>query len=216
MTKEFQFTKKQQAAYDKCTKMQRNVVINMVNTKMSQRAAYYEAGGKAKTHKSADVNVSKMLALAKVKDFYDLLIEQQAGSAIMTREEILIRLSGIGRTSITDIIDFQNIELSRQEEKSTGKRQSIWHIRDVDSISPEHAASISEVTAGKEGLKIKMRCPIAAMKNISDMEGYALPTKHALTDPDGKAIEVIVTDEDRAIKLAFLLTKGIKSFQLLQ
>ena len=38
-------------------------------------------------------------------------------------------------------------------------------------------ASIAEVTAGKDGIKIKQHSPLTAMKQLADIEGYNKPQK---------------------------------------
>jgi len=206
--KTFKFSPEQKKLYDACTKLERLTVINHIQGNMSQRAAYYEAGGKSKTHKSADANVSRMLGTERVKAFSDSLVEEMAGTSIMTRQEAREILSDIGRTRITDIIDFQNIETGKDEE-GKGLRQSIWNIKDGKDIKPEHARCISEVSAGKDGLKIKTHSAPAAIKQLAIMEGWESAQKHEHSGPDGKPIETKSTsDEDLARKIAFLLTKG--------
>ena len=93
MLNTFNFTETQQAAYDQCTDLQRKTVINLVKGNMSQRSAYYKAGGRAKTDKSADVAVSTMLGNVKAKAFYNSLIEAAVTEAVMNRNRILERLT---------------------------------------------------------------------------------------------------------------------------
>lgn len=79
-------TPEQQALSDKLTNLQRGVVLGVVAGK-SQRQAYYDAGGKAKTAASADAVVSEMLSDPKVDAFYKSLIAEAAAKAIWTRED---------------------------------------------------------------------------------------------------------------------------------
>jgi phage terminase small subunit len=81
-------TPEQQALSDKLTKLQRGVVLGVVAGK-SQRQAYYDAGGKAKTDASADAVVSEMLSDPKVKAFYDSLMNQAVEKAGITAEYVL-------------------------------------------------------------------------------------------------------------------------------
>jgi phage terminase small subunit len=105
--KEFKFTDKQKELYNACTKLERLTVINHIQGSMSQRAAYYEAGGRSKSHKSADANVSRMLGTDRVKAFSDSLVEKMAGNSIMVRDEALEILSDIGRIDIDDEDEFK-------------------------------------------------------------------------------------------------------------
>ena len=86
--------------------MQKKYVINLVDG-MSQREAYYKAGGKAKTDITADSASSTMFSHVKVKAFYDSLIEHKACSAILTRSEAMEILSGVAKTKINDIEEYK-------------------------------------------------------------------------------------------------------------
>lgn len=87
-------TPEQQALADKLTNLQRGVVLGVVAGK-SQRQAYYDAGGRAKTDLSADATVSELLSNPNVRAFYDSLIANVAEKAIWTREDSLRTLAEI-------------------------------------------------------------------------------------------------------------------------
>jgi len=208
-TKEpFKFTEEQMACSDACTDLQRKMVINMVHGNLSQRKAYYKAGGKAKNDESADASAHKMFQKAKVKAFYDSLMEQVAGNSIMSREEALGILSDIGRTSVKDIANFRKVQIGTDEEDRP-VFQSVWELKDSDTITDAQARVISEVTAGKDGFKFKTHSQPAAIKQLAQMEGWEAAARHEHTGKDGGPIETKSdTDIDLARKIAFLLTKG--------
>lgn len=89
-------TPEQQAMADKLTNLQRGVVLGVVAGK-TQRQAYYDAGGRAKTDLSADATVSELLSNPNVKAFYDSLMDNVAEKAIWTREDSLRELADIAR-----------------------------------------------------------------------------------------------------------------------
>lgn len=91
-----ELTPEQQRLADECTKLQRQTVIHVV-AGMTQREAYYAAGGTAKTDANADSTVSTMLSDVKVKAFYDALIAQKTSNAVMTRTEALENLTEIAK-----------------------------------------------------------------------------------------------------------------------
>ena len=91
-------TPEQQALADKLTNLQRGVVLGVVAGK-SQRQAYYDAGGRAKTDLSADATVSELLSNPNVRAFYDSLIANVAEKAIWTREDSLRTLAEIASGS---------------------------------------------------------------------------------------------------------------------
>ena len=59
-------------------------------------------------------------------------------------------------------------------------------------------AAISELTAGKDGLKIKLHDPKAAIKQLAEMRGWEAPKKTELTGPNGGAIQTVNMTPDEA------------------
>jgi len=165
----------------KLTDLQRKTVINMVKGNLSQRKAYYAAGGKAKNHTSADSTVTKMLRQAQVKAFYNSLIEESAGDAILGRDEALEILTDIARTKVTDLADFSTITIKDADGKD--KKQSIWSFKDSDLINDKAARVISEVSVGKDGLKFKTHSQVDAVKQIRALQGWdkTVEVDHKLT-----------------------------------
>lgn len=189
------------------TNLNRMTVIHVVGG-MSHRAAYRAAGGKAKKDSSADSTVSKMLSSDKVKAFYDSLIESTAVSAIMSREEMMERLTVMGRGSIADVANFSKI-LVGTDKDGDSIHQTVWDLKDSDSITEEQAMLLTEVSTGKDGFKFKIHDQKAAMKQLATMQGYEAPQKHELTGKDGEAIKTEeVGDNALARRVAFLLAKG--------
>jgi len=199
-------TPEQQALADQLTKLQRQTVLNHVTGKMSQREAYYAAGGTAKRDAVADAIVSRMLSDAKVKAFYDSLLAQAVKSSIATREEILERLTLQSRVTITDICDFSYAQVG-EDENGNPVYQTVWKMKDSKDIRPEHAACIKSVTVTKTGPKIELFDTTASAKLLVDMQGWQSATKHELTGANGGAIQMQVESKDVADALKDLLTK---------
>lgn len=174
----------------KLTKLQRQTVLGIVAGK-SQRQAYYDAGGKSRTDNSADATAARMLSVAKVAAFHSALLESASKLAVMTREEALERLTNLARVTVKDVADFRKV-LTGEDESGNPVRQSVWEIKDSDSIGDAQAAAISEVSVGKDGLKVKLHNSAAAIKQLSDMEGWAAPKKHEVTGKDGEPLTVKV------------------------
>ena len=78
------------------TNLQRMTIIGMMKGK-DQRQAYWDAGGKSKSDRTADAVICKMLTKGNVRLFHDALIEASATSSVMTRTEALEKLTGIAR-----------------------------------------------------------------------------------------------------------------------
>lgn len=171
-------TDEQKEMFDQLTPLQQKVATNVISG-MSNIDAYKEAGGKAETKESAEASVSQILSNLKVKVFIDSMKAAAVSSALMTREEMLERLSGLARTNMSDLITW-HVEHSTDDDGNQ-KEQSIWSIKESAMQDPIAMASISEVTAGKDGFKIKQHSPLQAMKMIADMQGYNKPTEMTVT-----------------------------------
>lgn len=177
----FSFSEKQLELSGKITDLERKTVIGMVKGNLSQRKAYYAAGGKAKTDNSADATVSRMLSKVKVDAFYHSLLEETAGDAILGRNEAMEILTDIARTKVTDIAEFSTITI--EDEDGKPKKQSIWSFKDSDTINDKAARVVSEVSVGKDGLKFKTHSQVDAIKQLRAFEGWdrAVEVDHKLT-----------------------------------
>lgn len=177
-------TPEQEALAAELTHLQRMTVINYVGGAASQIAAYYDAGGKATNDDSARAIVSRMLAEANVKAFYESLVSSATNSAVMSRQEALERLSSFARTDLADLVEFGQYELGEDE---TGRPivQAAWKIKDSVLQDPKKMASISELASSKEGIKIKTHSPLTAIQQLAKMQGWETAQKVDHTSSDG-------------------------------
>lgn len=188
------------------THLNRMTVIHVIGG-MSHRNAYKAAGGKAKSNKSIDATVSRMLGSAKSRAFYDSLIESTAVSAIMSREEMMERLTVMGRGNISDVANFSKINLVGKDGEVV--HQTVWDLKNSDTITKEQAMLLTEVTAGKDGFKFKIHDQKAAMKQLATLQGYEAPQKLEHTGKDGESIKTEDVDGNAMLRrVAFLLAKG--------
>lgn len=190
---------------EKLTRLQRRFVLFLVGSDMSQRQAYLAAGGQAKAEKTQDVNASRMLADAKVKAFYDSLLNQAQTDAVMTKAEALERLSKQARIKITDILTFDYIEVTDAE----GEReiQTVWHMKPAKDIDPDVAACIKSVTFGKSGPKIELYDSNATIKLMADLLGWNAPKMLDHKSTDGSMSPDGLTQEQRKNRIAELQRK---------
>ena len=163
-------TPEQKTLFDQLTELQQRTAINVL-AGMTQRAGYYAAGGTAENDKAADAIASRMLTDAKVKAFMDAMKEAAVSEAVMSRTEALEKLSALARTDLKDLVEFGEYELGDDGEGNP-VIQSSWRIRDSALQDPAKMAAISELTASKEGIKIKTHSPLAAIKQLADMQGW--------------------------------------------
>ena len=163
-------TPEQKTLFDQLTELQQRTAINVL-AGMTQRAGYYAAGGTAKNDESADATVSALLSNIKVRAFMDAMKEAAVSEAVMTRTEAMEKLSALARTDLKDLVEFGEYELGDDGEGNP-VIQSSWRIRDSALQDPAKMAAISELTASKEGIKIKTHSPLAAIKQLADMQGW--------------------------------------------
>lgn len=93
-------SKEQLTLYSKLTKLQKALCIGVLSG-LTQRQAYKQAGGKAKTEQAMDATASEILKRLEVKEFMDSMYAPQLAEAIMTRDEAMQILSGITRAPLT-------------------------------------------------------------------------------------------------------------------
>ncbi|WP_299996858.1 terminase small subunit [uncultured Cedecea sp.] len=182
-------TAEQQQLFDVLTPLQKKFVTYLLKGK-NQTDAYKKAGGKAKgdnLRKAAHVIATNCDVEAFIKSVQGEIIDD----AIMTREEALRRLSQMGRTSLTDIAEFRNSQIGEDEEGHP-VYQASWSFKDSAMQSPEAMSAIAELTTGKDGIKLKMHDPKAAIKQLAEMEGWQAPEKHEHTVSDELA-EIIAS-----------------------
>ena len=163
-------TPEQKLLFDALTELQQRTAINVL-AGMSQRQGYYAAGGTSKSDEVADAVASELLSNPKVKAFMDAMKEAAVSEAVMSRTEAMEKLSVLARTDLKDLVDFGEYELGSDADGNPIV-QSSWRIKDSVFQDPDKMAAIAELTAGKEGIKIKTHSPLNAIKQLADMQGW--------------------------------------------
>ncbi|CNE38948.1 terminase small subunit [Yersinia enterocolitica] len=188
-------TEEQKALFDALTQLQKKFVTHILKGK-NQLEAYSKAGGKAKGD-SRRAAASRMYANVNVSSFLKSVQHETVNEAIMTFEEAMERLSVMGRTSIADLATF-GTHVVGEDDDGNPIIQSVWSFKNASELKPEQMAAISELTAGKDGLKIKLHDPKAAIKQLAEMRGWEAPKKTELSGPNGGAIQTVNMTPDEA------------------
>lgn len=196
----------QKILFDKLTQLQQRVATNVL-AGMSQRQAYYAAGGSASNDVSADSTVYELLSNPQVVSFMSSMKEAAVSSAVMSRQEALEKLSNLARTDLKDLVEFGSYELGSDGEGNPIV-QAAWRIKDSVLQDPQKMAAISELTAGKDGIKIKTHSPITAIQQLAKMQGWESANKLELAGKDGGPIQVRNLDELSDDDLAMIATAG--------
>ncbi|HCS4522791.1 TPA: terminase small subunit [Escherichia coli] len=184
-------TAEQQRLFDVLTPLQKRFSLAIIKGK-NQTEAYRKAGGKAKgdnLRKAAHVIATNCDVQAFIKSVQHEIIDE----AIMTREEALKRLSKIGRASIADIAEFSN-SIVGEDEDGNPVYQAVWSFKDSSLQDPDAMSAVSELTSGKDGIKLKMHDPKAAIKQLAELQGWEAPKKTELTGAEGGPIKAETTN----------------------
>lgn len=171
-------TPEQLALFEKLTPLQRRVCTALLVPGANQRKAYYAGGGTAKSDESADSCVSILLSNSKVRAYLDAMQRAAVSSAIMEKEEAMEILSRQARTSLSDLVEWARYPIaSSMETGEVTEWQTGWRIKPSVEQDPEKMALISELTAGKEGIKIKTHSQREALQLLGKFRGWEAPQK---------------------------------------
>ncbi|WP_074423413.1 terminase small subunit [Serratia sp. 14-2641] len=181
-------TKEQKALFDALTALQKKFVTHLIKGK-NQTEAYKAAGGKAKTDDTARAQASRMVTFDNVQAFLQSVQYETVSESIMTRTEALERLSVMGRARVRDLVDFSEHKIGVDADTGEEIIQAAWRFKDSVKQHPELLDAIAEVTAGKEGIKLKLHDSRGAIKQIGEMQGWEAPKKTEVTGANGGPIQ---------------------------
>ena len=146
---------------------------------------------------------SELLANGDIAGRLTELNAAAVSAAVMTRQEALERLSTFARTDLADLVEFGSYEIGEQDGHPV--IQAAWKIRASVLQDPSKLAAIAELSATKDGIKIKTHSPMQAIQQLAKMQGWESASKHELTGPNGGPIQhQDISDEQMKEKLAAL------------
>ena len=161
--------------YRAMTTLQQDIVLLKL-TGMTSNDAYVYGGGTAKSVDSIQACSSEILRNPAVKRFTDEMRDMKYASTIMSRDEMAARLSALSRSTIADVVEIYNgPDLINSETDEIVKGQTFWTLKPLDEMGPAGLAAVSELVAGRDGLKIKTHSQLAATKQLSELLGYNKP-----------------------------------------
>lgn len=144
--------------------------------------AYFETGNASEAYRRSynaenmSPNVihnkaSALMAKGDVRVRIEQLRAKAETASVMSRQEALERLSTFARTDLSDLVEFGAYELGQDDD---GKPivQAAWKIRDSILQDPKRLAAISELSAGRDGIKIKTHSPLQAIQQLAKLQGW--------------------------------------------
>ncbi|MDV7209918.1 terminase small subunit [Azotobacter beijerinckii] len=147
--------------------------------------AYLETGNASEAYRRAysaqnmSPNVvhnkaSALLAKGEVRVRIEGLKARSETAAVMGRQEALERLSTFARTDLADLVEFGSYELG-EDDSGSPIIQAAWKIKDSALQDPAKMAAIAELSASKDGIKIKTHSPLQAIQQLAKMQGWDRP-----------------------------------------
>lgn len=200
--REVSLTDEQVASFGKLTKLQRGVALaKLSNGDVVE--AHRLAGGKSnnESHRQRLANeILKNPATASFIESFKSLDASTIAAMVLSRDELLLDLTDIARTTLDDVVTFSERPLIDMENGMEVLSSTI-HIRSIDEISPGARKAIKSVKQTKYGLEVTMYDGLTARKQISEMCGYDAPIK---TELSGKIQTQEIPDTEIEQKLKTL------------
>tara|TARA_R110002033_G_scaffold64766_4_gene115685 strand:+ start:11268 stop:11939 length:672 start_codon:yes stop_codon:yes gene_type:complete len=200
--REVSLTEEQVEAFGKLTKLQQSVALaKLSNGDIVE--AHRNAGGKSNNEKYRSDLALQILSNPRTASFIDSfksLDGSRIAAMVLSRDELLLDLTDIARTTLDDVVSFSERPLIDMENGMEVLSSTI-HIRSIDEISPGARKAIKSVKQTKHGLEVTMYDGLAARKQISEMCGYDAPIK---TELSGKIQTQEIPDEEIEQKLKTL------------
>lgn len=176
-----EFSEEQLLAYLALTPLQQGVALQRVaNPHMSKVACYINGGGKAKSYEAKCAGAVEILSNPNVMKFVRTFIKESTNPYVMSRDEMLEKLSLIANTTLSDVVtihDNTDEDIINTETGEVINQQTSWTLKDFDDMTNGGVMAISELTATKDGFKIKTHNQLAAMKQLAELQGYDAPVK---------------------------------------
>lgn len=158
--------------------------------------AYLETGNASEAYRRAydaenmkpetiNKRASELLDNREIAGRLEELNKSAVTAAVMSRTEALEKLSALARTDLKDLVEFGEYELGSDPESGVPIIQTSWRIKSSALQDPVKMAAISELTASKEGIKIKTHSPLTAIQQLAKMQGWEAAQKFDHTSSDG-------------------------------
>lgn len=138
--------------------------------------AYQKAYGC--NYESAIQNGSRLLRNDKVKEEIQHLKQERLNREFLSESDIFQKYMDIAFADITDFVEFGSKEIEVSLKTGEQKTLTVSHV-DLKDSNEVDGTIISEISKGKDGVKIKLADRMKAMQWISDHMDLASETQKA-------------------------------------
>lgn len=126
-----------------------------------------------------------------VKDELQKLKQAKLNRAMLSEDDIFQKYIDIGFADITDFLEFGNEEVDGEFGRYTRSYVNIKHSFEVDGTL------ISEVSQGKDGVKVKLQDKMRALQWLSDRMDLLPTATRIKLDNEQKKLDNILNKRDK-------------------
>ena len=164
------------ALADECEDKHVRVLEAIINDRYPNNTRAYMASYPDSSMEAAAVSVNNILKIPKVAKLHQALKDHRLSEGILTRSEAMKILSDMASTSMGDLVVFGTTQAG-EDEHGEPIYQSTWSFKNSDQLTEAQLRSIAELTATRDGLKIKQHDQKAAIKQLAEMAGWEAAKK---------------------------------------
>lgn len=174
-------------------KQQRFVEEYLIDLNATQAAI--RAGYSAKTAGSQGFD---LLQKPEIQTALSAAMKAREERTQITQDRVLAELAKIGFSDIRKVVKWGNTELRSTEDDSCELVEAYHGLRLVasDEIDDSTAAAISEISEGREGLKVKFHDKRASLVDIGRHLGMFKDKLQLSGDADNPVAHVVLTPAD--------------------
>lgn len=202
----FKMTPEQQAAFNALTALQRLVVIEHLAGHAHDKVWKNCRPESKMTGAAAISRVRNILANPSVSKLIKLLQMEKVSELVMDRQEALERLTNVARGNMADLVEFATVQVG-VDQSDRPVYQAVWVFKDSALMDPKTMQTIAELACNKDGFKVKQHSPLAAIKQLAEMQAW---NKEAKIKVDHTSSDGSMTPKDTTIDATKLSTNTLK------
>ena len=140
---------------------------------------------------TANAHGYKLLSNVVIKDELQKLKQVKLNRVMLSEDDIFQKYIDIAFADITDFLEFGNEEVDGEFEQYTRSYVNIKHSFEVDGTL------ISEVSQGKDGVKVKLQDKMRALQWLSDRMDLLPTATRIKLDNEQKKLDNILNKRDK-------------------
>ncbi|MDU3520216.1 MAG: terminase small subunit [Clostridium saudiense] len=140
---------------------------------------------------TANAHGYKLLSNVVIKDELQKLKQAKLNRVMLSEDDIFQKYIDIGFADITDFLEFGNEEVDGEFGRYTRSYVNIKHSFEVDGTL------ISEVSQGKDGVKVKLQDKMRALQWLSDRMDLLPTATRIKLDNEQKKLDNILNKRDK-------------------